>query len=188
MTDRERWEEIRNEITGRTIYGQPSQSAERAWFDEACKRLAAQEQELERLRQERRDALSVHTKEGLLASEWVLRTGKAERELAEAERQHLDMADEQERYSDALSAAHVALGGDGEWVAKPGSVCAAGETGDLAIDVPALAESVVRELAEARRRVESLEDVLRSVQRATVFFCRSPETPWSKVDEVLAGQ
>ena len=33
---------------------------------------------------DRYDALSVHTREGLLASEWLLRTGKAERERDEA--------------------------------------------------------------------------------------------------------
>lgn len=36
--------------------------------------------ENDRLRQDRYDALSVTSKDGLLASEWVARTGKAERE------------------------------------------------------------------------------------------------------------
>jgi hypothetical protein len=39
--------------------------------------------ENDRLRRERAEALTVHTKEGLLASEWVARTGKAEAENAE---------------------------------------------------------------------------------------------------------
>lgn len=38
----------------------------------------------DRLRQERSDALNVKTKEGLTCSEWILRTGKAERERDEA--------------------------------------------------------------------------------------------------------
>jgi hypothetical protein len=40
--------------------------------------------ENDRLRQDRSDALNVRSREGLLASEWIARTGKAERELAEA--------------------------------------------------------------------------------------------------------
>ena len=46
--------------------------------------LRAAADEIERLRQDRSDALSVTSRDGLLASEWVARTGKAERELAEA--------------------------------------------------------------------------------------------------------
>ena len=38
-----------------------------------------------RLRQERHDALSVTSRDGLLSSEWVLRTGQAERRVAELE-------------------------------------------------------------------------------------------------------
>lgn len=47
--------------------------------------------ENERLRHERYDALSVKTREGLLASEWVLRTGKAEseRDALKAENERL---------------------------------------------------------------------------------------------------
>lgn len=56
-----------------------------------------------------------------------------------------DLDEERERLSDALALAHIALGGDGEWKAKPGQVCRAGETGDLAIDVPALAGRLVNE-------------------------------------------
>src|SRR5881397_843170 len=40
--------------------------------------------ENDRLRQDRADALSVRSREGLLSSEWVARTGKAERERDEA--------------------------------------------------------------------------------------------------------
>lgn len=47
------------------------------WLVAECERLWS---EFDRLRQERADALSVTTKEGLGASEWILRTGKAERE------------------------------------------------------------------------------------------------------------
>lgn len=39
------------------------------------------EEDNDRLRRERAEALTVHTKEGLLASEWVARTGKAEAEV-----------------------------------------------------------------------------------------------------------
>lgn len=47
---------------------------------EAADALARLRSENDRLRQERYDALSVTSKDGLLASEWVARTGKAERE------------------------------------------------------------------------------------------------------------
>jgi hypothetical protein len=40
--------------------------------------------DLARVRQERYDALSVTSRDGLLSSEWILRTGKAERERNEA--------------------------------------------------------------------------------------------------------
>jgi hypothetical protein len=42
------------------------------------------QRELDRVRQERSDALNVKSKEGLLSSEWIARTGKAERERDEA--------------------------------------------------------------------------------------------------------
>ncbi len=44
----------------------------------------AQREEIERLKRERAAALSVQTREGLSASEWLLRTGKAEAERDEA--------------------------------------------------------------------------------------------------------
>lgn len=53
----------------------------------AEKRVAELEALAERRRQERLDALSVTTREGLSASEWVLRTGKAEQRVAELERE-----------------------------------------------------------------------------------------------------
>lgn len=59
----------------------------------ACERMAdaearalAAEQRAERLQQERAAALSVTTREGLLASEWVLRTGLAEQRAEQAAR------------------------------------------------------------------------------------------------------
>jgi hypothetical protein len=51
---------------------------------DAADELASLRRENDRLRQDRSDALNVRSREGLLASEWVARTGKAERELAEA--------------------------------------------------------------------------------------------------------
>lgn len=47
--------------------------------------LERSEAENARLRQERADALSVTSRDGLLSSEWVLRTGQAERRVAELE-------------------------------------------------------------------------------------------------------
>lgn len=53
-------------------------------FASGASTMAQATDEIERLRQDRSDALSVTSRDGLLASEWVARTGKAERELAEA--------------------------------------------------------------------------------------------------------
>lgn len=69
-------------------------------------------------------------REALDSAEWY-------RDRLEASLEH--ELEEVERLNDALSKTHIALGGDGEWVAKPGSKLPAGETGDLSVDVPALA-------------------------------------------------
>lgn len=68
---------------------------ERSYYIKRLRRSASEISELkdqlakaldyaERARRDRYDALGVKTKEGLLASEWLLRTGKAERERDEA--------------------------------------------------------------------------------------------------------
>lgn len=59
-----------------------------ALISEATEERKALEVLAERRKQERLDALSVTTTEGLNASEWMLRTGKAERERDEARRLH----------------------------------------------------------------------------------------------------
>lgn len=70
--------------------------------------------EVERLKQDRYDALSVTSRDGLLSSEWVLRTGKAERERDSLRSQlssTRQLADEQageiERLRLAIAAAPV---------------------------------------------------------------------------------
>lgn len=50
---------------------------------EHLKEMAELRSQNDRLRQDRYDALSVTSKDGLLASEWVARAGKAERQVAE---------------------------------------------------------------------------------------------------------
>lgn len=136
MTDRERWEEIRASLVLPSGIDTKQLSQKHGAL---CASLIATQARLD---------------------EACKRLAAQERELAEAERTHLETIDERDRHTEALSKAHIALGGDGEWVAKPGSVCLAGETGDLATDVPALAESVMRELAEARARVGELEGAI----------------------------
>ena len=67
---------------------------------------------------------------------------------------------QQEEALEAITQAHVALGGDGEWGARPGSTCMEGETGDLAIDVPAMAAKLREERdamqAEGRRQADDI--------------------------------
>lgn len=62
-----------------------------AEVSELRKRIAELEAKNAQLSQDRYDALSVTTREGLLCSEWVLRTGKAERERDEARRRIADL-------------------------------------------------------------------------------------------------
>lgn len=66
----------------------------RAKLAAAEARVAELEAHGDRLRQDRADALSVKSREGLLASEWVARTGKAERERDKAEAAAGQMRDE----------------------------------------------------------------------------------------------
>lgn len=108
---------------------------------------------------------------------------RAERDAAVAERDMANRAweqadDERERFSDALIEAHRSLGGDGEWVAKPGATCAAGETGDLAIDVPALAETV-----RNREWNAAIEACAKSCEDAHNKPL-DPEKPWLTVDDM----
>lgn len=61
--------------------------------------------EFDRLRQDRKDALAVQTREGWSASEWLARTGKAERERAEAQARRDAALNERDGYRIALSSA-----------------------------------------------------------------------------------
>lgn len=63
---------------------QGQERAHAAQVADLQRQLAEALMENERLRRERADALAVTTREGLTASEWLLRTGKAEREAREA--------------------------------------------------------------------------------------------------------
>ncbi len=71
---------------------------------EAANRLRLAESRIERLIQERIDYSNVTTKEGMNSSEWIWRTGKAERELKVAksriERLRADMKLVESRYED----------------------------------------------------------------------------------------
>lgn len=79
------------------------------------KRLRAENAELivknEQLYKDRYDALSVHTKEGMLASEWLLRTGKAERRVKELEAENAELRKEIDRLDDEVDALHQRIGG-----------------------------------------------------------------------------
>lgn len=54
-------------------------------IDESCQEIRRLWAENDRLRQDRSDALNVKSREGLLSSEWIARTGKAERRAKELE-------------------------------------------------------------------------------------------------------
>jgi len=66
--------------------------------------------EVERLRQERADALNVMSRDGLLSSEWVLRTGKAEHERDEAHALLRDIANSEARGVDFVPDIRAVLG------------------------------------------------------------------------------
>ena len=66
-------------------------------------------------------------------------------ERDDCERSEMRAIEERDALSDAITETHAALGGDGVWIAKPGSTLPAGDTGDLAVDVPALARRVIAE-------------------------------------------
>lgn len=76
---------------------------------------------------------------------------------AEHERVLDEVMRERDEAEDAVQRAHVALGGDGEWCAKLGLACAPGETGDLRVDVPAMAADLVAEVARLRAKVEAAD-------------------------------
>jgi hypothetical protein len=78
------------------------------------------------------------------------------RHLLHEERDHLNTIMERDALEHALSAAHVALGGDGEWVGR-NPMPAPPDSGDLARDVPELADALARERAELKAVVEKLE-------------------------------
>lgn len=83
--------------------------AEKVW--------ALGEEERKRLRQERFDALTVYTKEGLLASEWVARTGKAERERDAADARAESAERERDGLRDLIATMDAALRREMEIVA-----------------------------------------------------------------------
>ena len=96
--------------------------------------------------------------ERLKAVDRVLEIANADaQEVERLEKAATQDIEERDRANDALQATHIALGGDGEWCAKPGSVCLAGETGDLAIDVPVVAERL-------KADVQRLKDALASIE------------------------
>ncbi len=70
-----------------------------------------------------------------------------------AEKDEESALQERDASQDALSAAHIALGGDGEWVAKiPSSDPPS--SGDLYLDVPELARELRSQLVAANRELE----------------------------------
>jgi hypothetical protein len=79
-----------------------------------------------------------------------------------------DEIDERDRHHDAITAAHRALGGDGDWVLRIPAV-APPDSGNLDLDLPELAAQVRSELDDAKRRIEELEEA----HAYAVVACRS---------------
>ena len=60
-------------------------------------------------------------------------------EVSKAEQEVEDEIQRRDRYHDAITEAHIALGGDGEWRAHVGGSPPIGESGHLHLDVPVMA-------------------------------------------------
>ena len=81
--------------------------------------------------------------------------------LQAEENAHLRALEERDEAEDALQKTHIKLGGDGEWVGKMPSQCPP-DSGDLRLDVPALAKERMQELSRLRALVDkktSAEDI-----------------------------
>jgi len=63
---------------------------------------------------------------------------------------------ERDAAQDALADTHIALGGDGEWVARMPQPNPP-DSGDLVLDVPVLASEVLARAEKAESRVQELE-------------------------------
>lgn len=131
-------------------------------IEELIARVAELEALAEDLRTQRAAAEELHTKRteelGDYARSYRLtlkKQVKMAKRIAELEEHESELIEERDRFSDALQAAHVALGGDGEWVARPGQTLLAGETGDLSVDIPAIASQQQARIAELEAKVEA---------------------------------
>lgn len=87
---------------------------------------------------------------------------RAKLEAADAD--CMEAIKERDWAQDCLRHAHLALGGDGEWTAKIPSE-APPESGDLHLDVPALAKEVLQRAERAEARVAELERQFRENAR-----------------------
>lgn len=95
--------------------------------------------------------------DGCASREWQERLA---RENAESDDSLSRAIDERDAAQDALSTAHIELGGDGEWVCKMGAAAdSPPNSGDLVLDVPALASKV-------RARAERAEAELAAMKRS----------------------
>lgn len=87
---------------------------------------------------------------------WLARAERAHQELNHEASEHLITIDDRDRAQDALQKTHIALGGDGEWVAKLYAT-EAGESGDLCVDVPHIAKEIFQEACAAQERADKAE-------------------------------
>lgn len=112
---------------------------------------------------------------------------EARAEIAQEERDCEKALKERDDANDTIQRIHVALGGDGEWCAKPGQVCLAGETGDLAIDTPVLAEELRAQLAAKERECATMRKALQAADQVfSVAFDGSCDALTPCHDEIEA--
>ena len=132
--------EFDNPITGKPITGKRERWAcvlcgaefgrvlwQNAVVKDQQDRIRELEAEVARLKQDKADALNVRSKDGLLSSEWIARTGAAERRAEAAEAKLRAVGDRIkgknifEMRSTPLGSVHDAIGGELEALLKGGA-------------------------------------------------------------------
>lgn len=110
---------------------------------------------------------------------------QAEAQIAKLEQDLEDEMQRRDRFEDAITEAHVALGGDGEWRAHVGGAPPPPHSGTLTRDVPVMARALREEARTAfergraqgqREGREAARQEIISIIRETVFpACKCPE-------------
>ena len=102
-------------------------------------------------------------------------------EAARHETEMGEVIDERDEMESALSAAHVALGGDGEWACRVPSPPPP-DSGNLSLDVPVLAAQVLARVEAAERDLMDSAMLLRRVSRLLAKADPSALAPRNAMD------